>query len=472
MMKQQTPEMLDHVFGAGVGDDVLLRADKSERFFARNIDEIFVATERVRGPRMRAREALDAYGFDVLREVADEGSALLSADADAAGRVLRERRGQLDLTIAKVARSAGLSPDVVEALEHSRRRPIREYERVARALGLDERMVSFRADPVGNDRIAVRLRTLHNARSGALTATTVAALAEASWVASTQIRLERSFGLDQPEHQFIHSDDYGGRGWPAWRAGFELASGVRKALGLGDAPIPSLRDLCERRLRIPVIQAELGEEIAGATVESDGCRAVVLNLSGQNREVFVRRATLAHELGHILFDPPRRLDDLRVDRYDEFERSFEQVVDPVEQRANAFAVELIAPQNAAVTRYETTADDPLRAVIDHFGLSFTATRYQVWNGLARKVALDTMMAPNTAPDSAWDGNEAYTIDYHPIRSLASRPSRAGRFSALTLRAASEGRISWDTAAEWLMSSEGEIRAAETAVRGLFPDVFK
>lgn len=464
--------ILDAVFGSGPGDDPEARASASSVEFVRSIDQIAHAIEGARGRRLTAREALDAYGLDVLRVVADEGSALLAADADAAGRVLRERRAQLNLTVAQVARRAGLSPDVVKALEASKRRPVREYERVARVLGLDERMVSVRDEPVGNERIAVRLRSLQRTGRARLSATTVGALAEAAWVAATQVRLEKLFGFDRPEVSFAHSADYGGPGWPAWRAGFALAANVREALSLGMDPIPSLRDVCERRLRIPVIQAELGDDIAGATVDTEGCRAVVLNLAGRNREVFVRRATLAHEMGHILFDPPQRLDDLRVDPYDDLERTFDEIVDPVEQRANAFAVELLAPQQEAVKRFQTARDEPLRDVIDHFGVSFTAARYQVWNGLERRTPLDRLTAPSVRPDPTWDARERYTTDYHPIRALARHPARAGRFSALALRAALERHISWDTAAEWLDASADEVRRAEADLRGLFPDVFR
>ncbi len=225
---------------------------------------------------------------------------------------------------------------------------------------------------------------------------------------------------------------------------------------------------------MPVIQTELGDDVAGATVDAAGTRAIVLNLSGRNREVFVRRSTLAHELCHILFDPPRRLDDLRVDRYDELDRPAEQLTDAVEQRANAFAVELIAPQYAAgCASSRRSRRRRLRAVIHRFGINTpTAARYQVWNGLKRQTPLASLTATNTPADATWESQEAYTVDYHPIRSLAVHPSRAGRFSALALRAAEKRLISWDTAAEWLDASINELRAAAPAVRGLFPEVFE
>lgn len=470
-MTDNADSSLDRIFGAEPGRDIFARADASKKLYVRSVDQLAYASDRAKGRRLTAREALEAYGLDALREVEDEGSALLASDAKSAGRVLTERREQLGLTVAQVAYRSALTPEVLNALEASRRRPIQEYERAARVLGLDERMISYRSTPIGNERIAVRLRVLQHSSRSRLTPFSVAALAEASWVASTQMRLQARFRPFQPETTFEYDTDYGGTGRPAWREGFRLARLLRDRLSLSDDPIESLRDLCERRLNIPIIQAELGDEIAGATVDSDGARAIVLNLSGRNREVFVRRATLAHELGHILFDPPRRLEDLRVDNYYDLEHSADQVSDPVEQRANAFSVELIAPQHAAISLFESTSEDPLRLVMDHFGISYSAARYHVWNGLGRSRPLDSITTPNYPPDPSWSGREAYTVDYHPIRSLAQNPSRAGRFSALSLRAALDAHISWDTAAEWLMTKPADLQEASPEIRDLFPDVF-
>src|SRR2546422_3656160 len=132
---------LDAVFGEGIGDMPETRARQSSRMFVRSLDQLtFDESPRATGRRMTAIEALEAYGWDVLREVAFEGSALLAESPKAAGRALRERREQLRLDIPAVARKATLPPEVIESLEASKRQPIRRYERVATVLGLDERM--------------------------------------------------------------------------------------------------------------------------------------------------------------------------------------------------------------------------------------------------------------------------------------------------------------------------------------------
>jgi histidine ammonia-lyase len=60
--------------------------------YVRSIDQLAKDSIKAKGRRLTAREALDAYGFEKLLEVASEGSALLAESIDAAGRVLKARR--------------------------------------------------------------------------------------------------------------------------------------------------------------------------------------------------------------------------------------------------------------------------------------------------------------------------------------------------------------------------------------------
>jgi Zn-dependent peptidase ImmA (M78 family) len=461
---------LDAVFGEGIGDTPEARARQSSRMFVRSLDQLtFDESPRATGRRMTAIEALEAYGWDVLREVAFEGSALLAESPEAAGRALRERREELRLDRAAVARKAGLTTDVVTALEESKRQPIRRFERVASILGLDERMISFRSDPAGNERVAVRLRQLLDEKT-ALSQVSVVALTEASWVAMTQMRLEEGLGIST-NPPIKPDSDYGSSGWPAYRVGYQLAARFRDEMGLDGKPIESMRDFVEQKLGIVVIQTNLGDSIAGATVQSGKRRAIVANLAGANTNVFVRRATLAHEVCHLLYDPQQYLRDLRVDAYAELDAAPDALTDRVEQRANAFAVELLAPQALAEKLWtKAPSSDPLGMVIDHFGISFTAARYQIWNAIERREPLESLSTKRYKPEPSWEGREAYTLAYHPIGSLVEHPARAGRFSAVVVRAAEDGLVSWDTAAEWLLSDERELRSKAPEILALYPDV--
>ena len=303
-----------------------------------------------------------------------------------------------------------------------------------------------------------------------MTGSVVSALAEAAWVAMRQVQLEDRLGLRPEPHGIEVNPSYGDPGFPAYEWGYHLARQTREILGLGDRRIPSMRELTEQRLGFPVIQCELGSQVAGATIDvGEGRRAVVVNISGGNRHAYVRRATIAHELGHLLYDPPRELNSLRVDAYADLERPANDVPDRVEQRANAFAVELIAPQSAAVQEHLAHGTNQLDEVVHEYGISFTAARYQIWNGLERAVPLDDLTVERDRPLDHWEAAEAFTVDYHPVRRI--RPSRAGRFSALVVRAAQEAHISWDTAREWLEADEPDMERAKRMLPDLFPTVF-
>lgn len=459
---------LDIVFGPGEGDLPEQRARACDREYLRSLDQLTEYRGRGTGRRLTAAEALQAYGFETLREIATEGSAPLCHSSHAAGRVLRDRRNELGLSTRNVANQAKVDLAHVEAAEESKRLPLRIYERIARVLALDERYVSVRSEPTENERVTLRLRTVGR-EMPTMTPSLVATLAEAAWVASRQVALEDRLAL-RPEPTGIEPNpSYGTSSLPAYRWGYHLAGDARQHLGLGSEPIESLRALSEERLGFPVIQTELGDRIGGATLEIGTRRALVVNVSGGNRHAYIRRSTLAHEIGHLLYDPSTQLNTLRVDEYEALEARPERVPDPIEQRANAFSVEFLAPQAAAIELFHQGGEDPLARVMHVFGISFTAARYHVWNGLERSVPFDSLTTDDVRAREDWEGREAFTVDYHPVRRI--RPSRAGRFSALVMRAAQERIVSLDTAAEWLEADGQDMKRASAQLPDLYPSVF-
>jgi Zn-dependent peptidase ImmA (M78 family) len=471
-MRLDDPSVLAEIFGEeSEGETAEQRAKTSSKRYVRSLDQLAEWSPEATGRELAAYEALEAYGPETLSQVACEGFAILCAGPQAAGDLVRERRELLKLEIRHVANTAEVDSGVIERLESYRRVPIGRAEKVARALGLDERLLSWKPEPpADNNRVAVRLRTIGRERPR-LTPTVVSAIAEAAWVASTQLRLERDLDIRPPRARFETSDNYGGPGYPPYLHGYFLAHQVREQLGHDQNPLLSLRELAEETLGIPIIQAEMGSSIAGVTVEFGQDRAIVLNLGGKNRNVFVRRATIAHELGHLLFDPPGRLNALRVDEYSDLERGAHEISDVVEQRANAFAVDLLVPRAAATDHYKAAPKgEGVWAVMNRFGISFTAARYQIWNGLEQAVPLEQLEANgNRTPDPSWEATESYTVDYHPI--FGVRSTRAGRFSAVVVRAAEAALISLDTAAAMLETTPADLDSATSAVKDLFPSVF-
>lgn len=132
--------------------------------------------------------------------------------------------------------------------------------------------------------------------------------------------------------------------------GYHCARLVRRALGRIMEPLGSLPTLLAERLDIPVVVAPLATSaLQAAAVRSSATHAaaVVLNPSvkdapqvGSFQAWLVERVSICHELCHILFDEPRGgivdvvLDDLILEG---------QERPPIEQRAGAFAAEMLIP---------------------------------------------------------------------------------------------------------------------------------
>ena len=245
-------------------------------------------------------------------------------------------------------------------------------------------------------------------------------------------------------------------------------------LGLGQYdPIPSLRKLCEFILEIPLVQLSLPRTVSGATIANSADRGIAVNTSGENAEnVWVRRATIAHELGHLLWDPSERLEKLRVDEYRIFDTQPWWVTkgfDRIEQRANAFAVEFLAPQPASVAVFRAKADprDGLRSVMETFGISFSAARHHVANGMGlndeerRRLTVD-----DTSATADWMGREAYAADYFDPDTV--HLSRRGRFAEFLELAVRQGIVSRATFCQYLNVSPNDFDRCCEFIRQIYP----
>ncbi len=449
------PRDLDLIFGPdSEGSTAEERARTSSRLFNRSQDQLVEHSEQSHGRRLSAWEALQAFGIDVLREAIDYGSAILPATAKEPAATLTTRRESLGFSIREIARMTSLPEKEIDDAENpATRTPIRTIERIAQVLALDERVISFRPEAGGDASLAVRLRALRSGKQNYSLAL-VSRLCEAAWVIKRQHEINLWLAPEKPvclvDRGFEPSPNYGTREYPAWMHGYFLAGEAREKLGIPlDAPIESLRDLVERNLGIPVVQMEMHQDLAGATVANGNVRGIVINVRGSNENVWVRRATLAHELGHLLWDPDERLETLEVDRYDDLFSDPQEQRDYVEARANAFAVEFLAPARAAGDVFQNS-DNPrqgLRAVMETFGLSYTSARYHVWNALGRKTRLEDLIVDDWLPTDDWKGRESFTVDYFQPESVPI--SRRGLFAQLVVRAADAGLLTNESAATYL-----------------------
>ena len=417
------------------------------------------------GHILTAWEAYQSYGIDVLDESMEYGGAILLESTGAVERTFSSRRSDLGLPLGSVAGAAGVSVDVVkQAEEMARDIPLKELEKIAFVLGLDERLLAFDEKSSADRELAFRLKTLQQAdvETAGISAGTVLTFTEAASVIRVQSMLMDWLGQSSVVKEFQPSNDYGWHKKPAWHVGYGLAQQTRARIELemGNLdPIRSMRDLVEKDLGIPVVQAQLQPSIAGATITTKGfnggeVRGFVLNTIGDNSNVWVRRATLAHELGHILHDPSQELKELRVDSYTGTLANPELGSgDYVEQRANAFAIAFLAPLESVRDMTPTPiAAEAVGEVMQTFGISHTAARYHVFNAHRRQDQLpDHVELPG--PSEEWLTAEDFTLDYFPVRSVPFQ--RRGRFAGLVAECFRRRMLSSYTAALYLGCSEDE-----------------
>lgn len=158
---------------------------------------------------------------------------------------------------------------------------------------------------------------------------------------------------------------------------------IRDRLELGDAAVPSMIELFEKRLSVPIFWAtpdEIDANIDGASTR-EPIAAVLVNLVGGAERWWRTRMTLAHELCHLLLDSlpdtiqrrmvmfsPHRERDLR----DSSSIPLYQLPAPLERmekRANAFAAHFMAPGRAIralVSKSEATSESAITLLCQHF----------------------------------------------------------------------------------------------------------
>ena len=443
------------VFGEDLRDDIAEDAVVSSRMFTRSQDHLSPWIAEATGRQLSAFEALDSFGFDKLLEAVETGAAVLPQSVSEPAETLRLQRESLGLTIESLGKITNLPVEkILDAESSDTVTSIHILEKLAVSLGLDERLLSFTPGANGDRKLALRLKTL--GEEPKFTSRVVATLAECAWVLSTQKRLDFSLSIQcDSTASFLPNENYGGLGYPPWRRGYRLADQTREILGLGEfSPIASLRSLCNT-IGIPVIQAVLPENFAGATIAVNSQRAIVVNTKGYNENVWVRRATIAHELGHLLWDPIEYLKSLRVDEYDNIHFSQASSLDRVEARANAFAIELLAPTHVVDDIYYERDDpaDGLRHVMEWFGISYTAAKLHISNALGQPRMFDSTLVPDVEPTDEWIGRESFAAEYFPIQSTSI--TRRGTFAGSVVAAQYCGVISEETAMLYLQAKSIE-----------------
>jgi Zn-dependent peptidase ImmA (M78 family) len=439
---------LDAVFGTqSRGKTPQERASTSDVTFVRSQHQLSHWTEGAGGRVLNAGEALDLFGWEVLRDLADHPATPIVRRGAEAHRAILKQIHALGVEERKVFDVAKLSRAEVEALKLGRQVPYRKLERLAQSISLEPEKLGIEPDSGADQQLGFRLRTMAHTEK-ILTPVAVLALAEAAWVIRKQVELSERLGETHSKNRFNPDPDYGSQMVPAYTAGFRLASETRVRLDIKPSePIESMTQLLESKLGVPVVYVDLPGAFAGATLASGSARGIVVNGLGGPELVWVRRMTMAHELGHFLWDPTERLNRLIVDRRKDVEEDFTRRSDPVEQRANAFAVEFLAPRDALAQIFLGAQDQrsAVETVIKEYGIGRAASIFHLQNrlhGVAVKPGPMTLQ-----PDTALVGREEVSLSIFDPPEVPI--SRRGRFAILVGRAAKARLISEDTAGAML-----------------------
>ncbi len=451
---------LELVFGTdSTGDTPEGRACSSAIRFVRSQFQLAVYSEGATGRVLTASEALRTFSWQVLRQATLEGAAPLISSPKEPATTLRLRREELGLSVEQLAKKVSLSPAAIRQAESAgAKSPIRTLESLGQALALNEQVLGFVPNAGRDASLGVRLREMSTSGDIAgFTAKTVLQLSEAAWVISRQAALQNQLeaALGAPRVAMPRHDP--NFGYPAYETGYRLASRARDLLGLdAEAPLESVRKIIEEDLGISLIQLQMNARFAGATLANGPVRGIVVNESGLNSNVWVRRMTLCHELGHLLWDPNDRLQQVAVDAYADLELSDRDLRrDPPEIRANAFAVAFLAPP-AAVSRIADAYSNPLDVVskvMMTFGISATAAKHHVKN-VAKLDTSGGWIDQLPDPDNQWVVMENLTMDYFPIKETPL--SRRGKFAWWIAKAFEMGEITLDSAASWLCVPSTEV----------------
>lgn len=144
-------------------------------------------------------------------------------------------------------------------------------------------------------------------------------------------------------------------GKDAYAAGYAAARRIRKDLRNETEPFSDLRGMAEGELGVLVMPVHLQSHgLEALAIADDAGAAIVLNSNLALRPVLWRRS-IAHELCHLLFDPRDHQPIVDVLAEGESEAPIpEGQRKNREQRARAFAAELLIPTKALKALYPST----------------------------------------------------------------------------------------------------------------------
>lgn len=191
-----------------------------------------------------------------------------------------------------------------------------------------------------------------------------------------------------------------------YRDGYSLARRLRRDLGNPADPLFDLRGLVESRLGVLVSMDTLVTPRLEALAVAGGDAAAILLNRKSNIDPSKQRRSVAHELCHVLFDPREK--GAVVDTLEAGSDDSQGVPEKHEQRARAFAAELLVPRIALDRLFKDSTSIPdlaalrTRQVCAAFGAPWELVVWHLMNhGKIDKTSVEPLLRAPERPGSAF-----------------------------------------------------------------------
>lgn len=353
--------------------------------------------------------------------------------------VLVELRESLGFKLPEVALAGGWSISDLSRIERSEDLEVDDALRLSELYGVDVPRVLI----VGRWRPKdAPLGALLKGNASTITADARFAITAAVCAARDVRALERELGVEGGRRVTEFREDVDLR-HPDSGVASRLAEKVRAKLALPTI-IGSVFDDVLRVLNVFVVGARFRDRAVDAVSswsQETGAILVVNYDSPRCAAPFALRATLAHEVCHLLFDR-QKMRDLQVFcEIDRPERSrWPREAQPIERRARAFQVELLAPQSQVLGLWRQLGEpqDPacIRTLSQRFGLGAEAIAWQLRNAGGADFTRQLPLA--IADQTVW--KECSTIA-PSIRHVEIPEARRGYLLELVRLGVTQGKLS-------------------------------
>jgi Zn-dependent peptidase ImmA (M78 family)/DNA-binding XRE family transcriptional regulator len=313
-------------------------------------------------------------------------NVMVTLDWARVGGQLQQARKQSGLTQAEAAKLLGVARTTLTAVE-SGQRPLQASELLKLAQAYGRNLSDFvRGRPVVEP-FAPQFRAAPNTDNASATAAISATVNHLEELSTNYYELEQ---ISQQPLRYNYPPIYQYGRLSTEQAAEALAISERNRLGLGDGPIPSLRDVLEQAVGLRIFYLPFQDAHYAAIYAYDpllgGC--IALN---QNHPKERSRNSLAHEYAHFLAH--RHTPELA------YEGQYQRLPER-ERFANSFAAYFLMPTSSVQARFNAlyqaqgrfTAADLVKLAYD-YGVSVEAMAHRlaemrltppIWEALQRR----------------------------------------------------------------------------------------